>query len=308
MAELSPDIVAEVFQRCQAGAEEAGAAFGRAFDVEVQLSVGQPGTIDIEALPDGLASPGLAIVLTVGGVGALILVPEGPGLLPSWVADADPSGESRLATLAQELGAVLLPDEFNPEGVQAARVESLAEVLDRGGVSGGAAMVPLEFHTGDGEKVVAGLIWPAADPAAVFGTPAAEPAAQPEPNRGPSDKALPEAGRATQPEPLETPNQAPGRRAATVDDLPPYSRSLLRIKVPVVVTLAEKRQSLGLIMELGPGSLIQFDKSCEEMLDLDVGGRPMAKGEAVKVGDKFGLRVHSIILPEERFLPVKRGR
>lgn len=102
---------------------------------------------------------------------------------------------------------------------------------------------------------------------------------------------------------------APGRRvsqakAARLDDLPEYARSLLRIEVPVVVTLAEKRQPLGWILELGPGSIIQFDKSCEEMLELAAGGRRIAMGEAVKVGDKFGLRITSIILPDERFRPV----
>ena len=91
--------------------------------------------------------------------------------------------------------------------------------------------------------------------------------------------------------------QAVPRRRPTVANLPIYARSLLRIRVPVVVTLAEKRQPLGRIVELGPGSIIHFDKSCEEMLDLDVGGRPIATGEAVKVGDKFGLRINSIILP-----------
>jgi hypothetical protein len=76
----------------------------------------------------------------------------------------------------------------------------------------------------------------------------------------------------------------------------------------VVVTLAEKRQALGRILELGPGAIIQFDKSCEEMLELEAGGRPIARGEAVKVGDKFGLRITSIILPEERFKPVAPRR
>jgi flagellar motor switch/type III secretory pathway protein FliN len=76
----------------------------------------------------------------------------------------------------------------------------------------------------------------------------------------------------------------------------------------VVVTLAHKRQPLSRVIELGPGSIIQFDKSCEEMLELDVGGRLVATGEAVKVGDKFGLRIKSVVLPEERFRPVKGTR
>lgn len=96
-------------------------------------------------------------------------------------------------------------------------------------------------------------------------------------------------------------DSSPPSAARSTRNLPPYARSLLRIKVPVVVTLARKTQSVGKILELGPGSIIQFDKSCEEMLDLEVGGRPVATGEAVKVGDKFGLRINSIVLPDERF-------
>jgi flagellar motor switch/type III secretory pathway protein FliN len=75
--------------------------------------------------------------------------------------------------------------------------------------------------------------------------------------------------------------------------------------VPVVVTLAEKRQKLSRIIELGPGAIIQFDKSCEEMLELEVGTRHVALGEAVKVGDKFGLRITAMALPDERFNPVQ---
>jgi flagellar motor switch protein FliN len=94
---------------------------------------------------------------------------------------------------------------------------------------------------------------------------------------------------------------------ASPRDLPLYSRSLLKIKVPVVVTLARKRQPLSRILELGPGAIIQFDKSCDAMLELDVAARSVALGEAVKVGDKFGLRISSITLPEERFIPLKKG-
>ncbi len=79
-----------------------------------------------------------------------------------------------------------------------------------------------------------------------------------------------------------------------------YSRSLLKVQVPVTVTLAAKKQSIGKIIELVPGSIIAFDKSCDEMLELEVSGHPIAEGECVKVGDKFGLRVTSLILPDEQ--------
>jgi len=95
---------------------------------------------------------------------------------------------------------------------------------------------------------------------------------------------------------------------ANAKNLPPYAQSLLRIRVPVVVTLARKKQALGRVVELGPGSILQFDKSCEEMLELDAGELPVALGEAVKVGDKFGLRITSMVLPGERFQAVQSPR
>lgn len=91
-----------------------------------------------------------------------------------------------------------------------------------------------------------------------------------------------------------------------LENLPPYTRSILRIQVPVVVTLARKRQPLSRIVELGPGSIIHFAKSCDQMLELEVAGHGIAAGEAVKVGDKFGLRISAMILPKERFQPVRK--
>lgn len=117
---------------------------------------------------------------------------------------------------------------------------------------------------------------------------------------------------AVHPQPAEQVSQPSGpgtsepvRRKPTLDQLPDYARSLLRVKVPVVVNLAEKRQPLGQIVELVPGSIIQFEKSCEDMLELSVADCRVATGEAVKVNDKFGLRITSVTLPEERFSTVR---
>lgn len=89
------------------------------------------------------------------------------------------------------------------------------------------------------------------------------------------------------------------------DYLPSYGRSLLRVRVPVMVSLAHQKQAVGKIIELVPGSIIQFSKPCDEMLELEVGGRRVALGECVKVGDKFGLRITSFIMPDERFETVR---
>lgn len=90
-------------------------------------------------------------------------------------------------------------------------------------------------------------------------------------------------------------------------ELPAYASSLLKVDVPVSVTLARKKELVSGIVDLTPGAIIQFDKSCEEMLDLEVSDQTIAVGEAVKVGDKFGLRVTSMVLPDERFKIVRKA-
>ncbi|MEM6366560.1 MAG: FliM/FliN family flagellar motor C-terminal domain-containing protein [Planctomycetota bacterium] len=74
----------------------------------------------------------------------------------------------------------------------------------------------------------------------------------------------------------------------------PHHDAVLRIKTPVTVTLAEKRESLDRILALVPGSMLTFDTHCDQPLQLSVGGHPVATGETVKIGDKFGLRIRTI--------------
>lgn len=111
--------------------------------------------------------------------------------------------------------------------------------------------------------------------------------------------------------PMSNPSATIADSAATAHSpalsLPGYAKSLLRIKVPVIVTLAAKKQPVGCIVELGSGSIIQFDKSCEEMLQMHVDDQLIAEGEAVKVGDKFGIRLTSLVVPGERFKPVRKS-
>jgi flagellar motor switch protein FliN len=89
--------------------------------------------------------------------------------------------------------------------------------------------------------------------------------------------------------------------AARVASLPNYTRSLLRIRVPVKVTLASKRQAIGRVLELAPGAILHFGKPCDDPLTLSVGSCAVAVGETVKIGEKFGLRITSMVMPEEQF-------
>jgi flagellar motor switch protein FliN/FliY len=93
--------------------------------------------------------------------------------------------------------------------------------------------------------------------------------------------------------------------AQRLAQLPGYSRSLLRIQVPVVVTLAATRQPVSRVLELAPGTILHFGKPCDDPLTLSVGSCDVAVGETVKIGDKFGLRLTSMVMPHEKFEPVQ---
>jgi flagellar motor switch/type III secretory pathway protein FliN len=247
-------------------------------------------------MPGGeLDGPGLMVLLNLEGSAALLTLPEVSGLLPDWYDQPDAAGQKILATLAKELGAMVLPEAYAPEGFKAAHVANLAKAVVRGGVTDGAGVLPLQLTAPSGEQGTLTLIWPADSPGDVFPAPTPAKSAAPPPPKAPAPASAP----------AESEFDGAGM-PYSVDELPNYSRSLLRIKVPVIVTLAESKQPIGRIIELGPGTIIQFDKSCEEMLSMQVGEQLVAEGEAVKVGDKFGIRLTALRLPGERFKPVRK--
>jgi len=71
-------------------------------------------------------------------------------------------------------------------------------------------------------------------------------------------------------------------------------RRILHLLVPVSVILAERTMSVRSILEVTAGSIIEFDVPCDTRLTLAVGNRPIGRGQAVKIGEKFGLRVTGI--------------
>jgi len=301
MADQSTPTAAEVVSACRANAAEATAAFRRALAIDAELSVGEPGTLAPDRWPEGFTGAGLVLVFRSGPQAAAVILPESTGLLPGWCASPDATGQSKLSTLAQELGMLLLPEQFMPEDFKAGYSANLRDALANAGVTGEIASVPLEFVA---KRPKAFLLWPIPNPDQLL--------AQPTSGAG-SPKAT-KAGTSAAPQPVGSSplgSTAPqsrtshSRRRCSLADLPSYTRSLLRVRVPVVVTLASERQPIHRIIEIAPGAIIQFDKSCEEMLELAVADRVIAEGEAVKIGDKFGLRITSIVLPEERFYPLR---
>ena len=84
-------------------------------------------------------------------------------------------------------------------------------------------------------------------------------------------------------------------------------KRILRLEVPVIVTLAERTMALSEILSLSPGSIVEFDKPSDEMLDLMINNRCVGRGQAVKVGENFGLRVTVVGTVKNRIEALSSG-
>ena len=75
---------------------------------------------------------------------------------------------------------------------------------------------------------------------------------------------------------------------------------LLDVPLEVSVELGRSRMTIHELLGLSPGSIIELDKIAGEPLDIIVNGRLVARGEAVVVNDKFGVRITDIVSKAER--------
>ena len=310
MSELNASAADSFITAISNGAGEAASVFSRTFDTTVAFEPGIGGKFDLTALKERFSVPGLAMTLLTEGKAILVLLPANTGLIPDWCENPDATGKSKLSTFAQELGLNIVPDDFFPEDFQSEMVENLAEAAENGKIGDDPGFVELIIDQ-SGNKTTAMIIWPIEDREAVFKSSAsvasvAEPVAAPETElKTPKmfGVGAPSFGDGFTPFGSDPSFDDEQKRLST-DELPGFSRSVLKVKIPVAAVLARARRQIKAILELGIGSVIQFDKSCDEPLELEIDRTIIALGEAVKVGDKFGVRLSTVLLPKERFRTV----
>lgn len=75
---------------------------------------------------------------------------------------------------------------------------------------------------------------------------------------------------------------------------------LLDVPLDVTVELGRTRMTIQDLLALSPGTVIELDKVAGEPLDIVVNDRLIARGEAVVINDKFGIRITDIISKAER--------
>ena len=70
---------------------------------------------------------------------------------------------------------------------------------------------------------------------------------------------------------------------------------LMDVRLQVSVELGRRRVAINEILALGPGSILELEKVAGESLDIRVNDQLIARGEAVVVNDKFGVRLTEVI-------------
>jgi flagellar motor switch protein FliN/FliY len=80
----------------------------------------------------------------------------------------------------------------------------------------------------------------------------------------------------------------------------PELRRILKLRVPVIVQLARRLMPISEVRDLSMGTIIEFDKSVEDKLDLLINNRQVGRGNCVKVGENFGLRITQVCSRRKR--------
>ena len=75
---------------------------------------------------------------------------------------------------------------------------------------------------------------------------------------------------------------------------------LFDVPLQISVEVGRARILLKDLLQMGEGYVVELDKLAGEPLDLYVNSRLIARGEAVRVGKKFGIKLTEVVSPSDR--------
>lgn len=75
---------------------------------------------------------------------------------------------------------------------------------------------------------------------------------------------------------------------------------ILDIPLRLTVEVGRTNLEIGELLHLGPGSIVELDKLAGEPLDVFANNKLVARGEAVVINEKFGIRLTDVVSQHER--------
>ncbi|EKO37494.1 MAG: flagellar motor switch protein FliN [Solidesulfovibrio magneticus str. Maddingley MBC34] len=95
-------------------------------------------------------------------------------------------------------------------------------------------------------------------------------------------------------------DMTPEAKAQRPDNIRRDLDFILDIPLDVSAELGRTKLLINELLQLGQGSVIELNKLAGEPLEIYVNGKLVARGEAVVINEKFGVRLTDIISPIER--------
>ena len=96
-----------------------------------------------------------------------------------------------------------------------------------------------------------------------------------------------------------------GGSGLNVESLQPGARGadhlsfVMDVPVELTIELGRKTTKIGEVLRLGPGSILELSKANGEPLDVYVNNRLIARGEAVVVGERYGIRLTEVVVNDD---------
>lgn len=277
MSSLTAEQIDQILEACRSNVESMAQSLNANFGTKYDLSIGTESNGAEKILEKATDEPGVVVTLEFDDFGIVCLIPESLPI-PGWYLAPDESQASRLQTLSMEWSVAMLPPDLEATQFKTVPTGNLRQHLENCQLPEDATMLELVVQSpmGGAPQATFQVVLPVAE-IQMEGVPFPS-----------AEKQAEEASAATVAE------QAAASRSQTPEqrELIARTRRVRRVPVKMMVRIAERRIDVKQLRVFSPGTLLTFDKPCDSLLDVYVGDQLYCRGEAVKVGENFGVKIN----------------
>ncbi len=76
--------------------------------------------------------------------------------------------------------------------------------------------------------------------------------------------------------------------------------TILKLHVPLLVMVGRRQMAVDDVLSLGPGAILELERPADSDLTLMVNNKTVGTGQAVKVGENFGVKITEIDKAQDR--------
>ncbi len=94
-----------------------------------------------------------------------------------------------------------------------------------------------------------------------------------------------------------TGSEVPNAGLATAGGVLGSFQVLKDVEVEITLEIGRRRMRIADVLRLGAGQTIELTKAAGEPIDIYVNGQLLGRGEAVVIGDRYGVRITELVTP-----------